>query len=116
VAINNHNRLFGIEGEDSACKYLSENGYTILNRNFRTKLGEIDLIAEKSEVIYFFEVKSRKNNNFGVPSEIINHTKLIRMEQIAWIYLQKVNRENTQWSIKIIEYIKNKCTIHDIIL
>lgn len=113
---NFYNQNFGRQGEDIATQFVQEQGYVILSRNFRTKLGEIDLIAEKSGEIFFFEVKSRTSNSYGVPSEIINLPKLKRMEQIAWLYLRSINRENTDWSIKIIEYTNKECTIHDVIL
>jgi putative endonuclease len=57
-ARRNERRRNGAEGEGEAVEYLRSEGYTILDRNFRSKFGEIDIIAEKDGVLAFFEVKS----------------------------------------------------------
>lgn len=111
--IGKHNQNIGKAGEDTACKYLEESEYQILDRNFRCNLGEIDIIAEKNKEITFFEVKTRSSFKYGTPSEIINYAKLKRMEQVAWIYLRKIKRENAEWGIKIIEVMHDKCSIHE---
>lgn len=53
--------IFGYENEDIAYKYLKKNGYEILFRNYKTKFGEIDIIAKKEKTLFFVEVKSSKN-------------------------------------------------------
>lgn len=53
--------LFGYENEDLACKYLKKSGYEILFRNYKTKYGEIDIIAKKKKTLFFIEVKASKN-------------------------------------------------------
>lgn len=50
--------IFGFKSEDRACKWLEQNGYEIKERNFRSKFGEIDIIATKDEVLHFIEVKA----------------------------------------------------------
>lgn len=50
--------LFGFKSEDKAVKYLKNNGFAIIKRNFRSKFGEIDIIAKKSEILHFIEVKA----------------------------------------------------------
>lgn len=114
--LGQHNQTFGKSGEDQACKYLEESGYEILERNFRCSIGEIDIIAQNGDEITFFEVKTRSNYNYGTPSEIINYAKLRRIEQVAWIYLRKIQRESAEWGIKIIEVYRNQCTLHDAVL
>ena len=59
-------KILGNIGEAKAEAYLKECGYKILERNYRAKFGEIDLIAEKDKVITFVEVKSRANKSFGI--------------------------------------------------
>ncbi|NCA94220.1 MAG: hypothetical protein EOM84_03470, partial [Sphingobacteriia bacterium] len=54
----------GLLGEDVACKYLAKHGFTVIERNYTRKWGEIDIIAIKDEVLYFIEVKSRKVNKY----------------------------------------------------
>ena len=50
--------LFGFSAEDKACKFLENHGFTILCRNFRSRFGEIDIIAKKDEILHFIEVKA----------------------------------------------------------
>lgn len=62
-----NNRRSGIEGENAAVEYLKKHGYVILERNFNTKVGEIDIIAEDKDTLVFVEVKARDNTKFGQP-------------------------------------------------
>ena len=62
-------------GEDLAASYLAAHGYTIVARNFRTRYGEIDIIACKDGFVAFVEVKLRKNARFGLPREAVTHAK-----------------------------------------
>lgn len=81
-------------GEDFAAQLLINSGFTILQRNFSTKVGEIDIIAIKDGVLHFVEVKTRNGNQYGYPSEAVNQTKQQRIRKSAEIYLQ--NRR-TAW-------------------
>lgn len=112
----NHNQTFGRHGENLACGFLENSGFTVQTRNFRTNMGEIDIIAEKNETIYIIEVKTRTSNQYGVPSEIINSAKLRRMEQVAWVYLKDTKQDQKPWQINIIEVMNNQCTFHEVIL
>ena len=58
-------RTIGADKEQLAARYLDDNGYTVLERNFRNKTGEIDIIAKKDNYIVFVEVKYRSNNKYG---------------------------------------------------
>lgn len=62
-------------GEDLAIKYLKEKGYEIIERNFRCKQGEIDIIAKTKEEYVFIEVKTRTNQMYGNPVDAVNNTK-----------------------------------------
>ena len=66
---------FGREGESAAIVFLKENGYRILEKNFRSKLGEIDVIAEQAGVIDFIEVKARSDHEFGHSFDTLTPTK-----------------------------------------
>lgn len=71
-----NNRKFGDCGEDLACRYLTKNGYEILERNKHySRFCEIDIIAKHKNTIVFVEVKTRKTNSFGTPMEAITKTK-----------------------------------------
>lgn len=62
-------------GEDYAAEYLARLGYKISSRNFKTRFGEVDIIAEKGEIIAFIEVKTRSKNSLYTPREAVNLSK-----------------------------------------
>ena len=82
------NQSLGKLGEDSSCKYLHNKGYQILERNFRNKLGEIDLIAKDGKTICFIEVKTRKSLHYGAPFESVHSTKQYKLVKLALSYLK----------------------------
>jgi len=85
-----NNRHLGSIGEKIASRYLEENGYRILARNFRAgKIGEIDIIGWDGDFLCFIEVKSRTNNRFGTPAEAVSPAKQATIRRIAQIYMQK---------------------------
>jgi len=82
-------KALGQKGEEIACKTLEENGYRLLDKNFRCKQGEIDVIADDRGVICFIEVKSRSSEAFGLPEEAIDRRKQRKLWAAAMIYLEK---------------------------
>lgn len=68
---------------------LREKGYQILAENFRSRFGEIDVVAEKDEVIVFVEVKTKTGNAFGEPWEMVNQHKLGQIKMMGETYLSK---------------------------
>ncbi len=82
-------KLLGQEGEDRAAKFLIEQGYRILERNYRTKSGEIDLIALHQNEVVFVEVKTRTNDAFGSPELAVNPRKQGRMVKAALGYIKQ---------------------------
>ncbi|MGO1712280.1 MAG: YraN family protein, partial [Senegalia sp. (in: firmicutes)] len=66
------NKIKGDIGEEIAIKSLLGKGYMILEKNFTTKIGEIDIIAKDKDIVAFIEVKSRLNSNYGNPYEAVN--------------------------------------------
>ena len=115
-------RTIGNIGEEMAVKYLIKNKYRILERNFRCKLGEIDIIAKDGVYIVFVEVKMRKNSDFGMPAEAVNFYKQRKIIQVAQYYLMSkgieynirfdiveilANIEENKTQIKNIRIIKN---------
>ena len=73
--------------EQKAADYLIQNGYKILTRNFRCKIGEIDLIATSEGYLCFIEVKYRSNTHTGLPGEAINFRKILKINRTAEYYL-----------------------------
>lgn len=82
-----NNRRVGTDYEQLAAKYLRGQGYRILECNYRTKRGEIDLIASKNRVIVFVEVKYRRTRGCGAPSEAVDYRKQRRISHAAAYYL-----------------------------
>ena len=80
-------RVIGEQGEDLAVKALKECGYKILERNFRCRFGEIDIIARDEETTVFIEVKARNNNKFGLAEEAVDYRKQQKIRQVAEFYL-----------------------------
>ena len=70
-----HNEL-GKKGEELAVEYLQKNGYKILDKNWRFKKAEIDIIAMKKEVLAVVEVKTRSTSYFGNPQDFVNQKKI----------------------------------------
>ena len=85
--IKQFNRKIGKDGEEIAAKYLSDKGYKILEKNYYTKFGEIDLIALKNSVLIFVEVKLKHGDGFGTPEEMIGNSKLSQVQRMAEFYL-----------------------------
>ena len=75
-------------GENFAAGLLENSGYQIIERNYITRAGEIDIIALKDGVIHFVEVKTRNGNQYGYPSESVTTAKQRKIRKSAEIYLQ----------------------------
>ena len=73
-------------GENLACSYLSKNGYKILERNFRIRGGEIDIIALDGQTLVYVEVKTRTSYVFGMPEEAVTLKKLKFLERASKFY------------------------------
>lgn len=83
------NKLFGERGERAAAKFLKRQGYKIVERNYATPWGEIDLVALDGSTIVFVEVKTRKSDIAGRPEEAVTLDKQRRLTNMALSYLKK---------------------------
>ncbi|MCX5706901.1 MAG: YraN family protein [Candidatus Omnitrophica bacterium] len=83
------NLSLGKKGEEAAVPFLKENGYKILYRNYKSKLGEIDIIAQDKDTICFVEVKTRRDNKFGLPSEAVDKFKQRQITKTALVFLKE---------------------------
>jgi len=81
------NRATGRATEEIAARMLQEKGYTILERNFSNRFGEIDIIAQDKETLVFVEVKAKTGVEFGLPEEMIRPGKLQRIRNMATLYM-----------------------------
>lgn len=83
----------GRRGEEIACRYLTGRGYRILVRNYRTRLGEIDIIAQQGATLVFVEVKTRRGSGCGHPLEAVTPGKCRQISKVALLYLAETGRE-----------------------
>lgn len=108
----------GAKGEDIAERYLKKKGYRIVERNYRCRLGEIDIIALDGSTLVFIEVKTRRNQNYGRPCEAVNAVKIRHILRTATCYtaLSHVRYEDIRIDVveillqggkPYIHYIKN---------
>jgi putative endonuclease len=79
----------GDGGETAAAELLKDRGYRILERNFRCKAGEIDIIATSGDTIVFCEVKTRTTDRWGQPSEAVDRRKQARLRRLGAIWLSE---------------------------
>lgn len=88
----NSRQLLGQKGEEIAAKYLKKKGYRIVSRNYRTKSGEIDIIAMDGSVVVFIEVKTRTGNLYGSPAAAVTLNKQRQIGKTALCYLTSRKR------------------------
>ncbi len=79
----------GNKGEKLAAKFLKRKGYKIIQRNYKCKLGEIDIIAEQDRTIVFVEVKTRRTQEFGPPQNAITAAKRSQISKVALFYIRE---------------------------
>jgi putative endonuclease len=84
-----YQKNLGRVGENLALDYLRSHSFLIVENNFRSKFGEIDIIAEKEHCLYFIEVKTRSNVDHGQPYEAVNKRKIYHIKKVAQYYLLK---------------------------
>lgn len=85
-------RNVGLRGENTAREYLKQKGFSIIQSNFNSKFGEIDLIAMKEQSIYFYEVKLRKSFTFGFAAEAIHTSKVKKLAKTVDVWLGKYGK------------------------
>lgn len=82
-------RARGSFGESVAARLFLEKGFTILERGWRTRFGEVDLIVQNGSGVRFVEVKTRASATFGQPEEAVTRRKLRTIARVAEVYLEK---------------------------
>jgi len=95
----------GRTGEQYAVEYLLKLGYSILEQNFRIRMGELDIIAEKNKIIYFCEVKTRLGDSHGKPYEAVDFRKMSHIRRVAEAYVLQNKLKNSKLSIQVISII-----------
>lgn len=94
--------ILGKEGEDIACNFLKNKGYKIIEKNFRSKFGEIDIIAKDGNTLVFIEVKSKEGIKFGSPQEAVNRKKLEKIKKCINYFLHIKHLENSSIRLEVV--------------
>jgi putative endonuclease len=92
----------GRTGERLAADALMDKGYRILERNFRCRLGEIDLVAEDEHDLIFVEVKARRGTSFGFPEDALTLFKRRKLLELASYYLDRHTCPDRSWRIDVV--------------
>ena len=98
-------RAIGRRGEDTAIKYLKNQNYVILDRNFNCHFGEIDVVAWDGEYVVFVEVKARKDTEFGLPREAVDWRKQKTIVKCAEYWLYKNKRVGVPVRFDVVEIL-----------
>lgn len=93
---------FGREGERIAEQFLRAAGLKIIARRFRTRAGEIDLIAMDGDEVVFVEVKARHSSRFGAPQESVTRTKRTHLRAVAFAYLKHARLPRARFRIDVV--------------
>jgi len=104
-------------GESYATKFLIEKGFKILDKNFRSRFGEIDIIAERNNELYFCEVKTRWNTKFGLPQDAVTKSKLDKIIKTIdyYLYINKIKNEKLKIIVISQMFIEGKLEKQEII-
>ncbi|MCM1367286.1 MAG: YraN family protein [Roseburia sp.] len=103
----------GKEGEDLAVRYLETHGYRILDRNYTTDIGEVDIFATDDKTLISVEVKSRLSLEYGTPAEAVGYEKVRKISQITSQYIKRFGLFDVPVRFDIIEvYLRDKKVNH----
>jgi putative endonuclease len=105
-----HRQTLGKRGEDLACEELQKRGYVIVDRRFRTRCGELDIVARDGGVLVFIEVKARSGSAFGTPFESITWKKRQRLSQMASSYLFVKRLAGTACRFDVVSILEQRGT------
>jgi putative endonuclease len=92
----------GALGEKIAAEYVTRLGYVIRERNFRSREGEIDIIAQKDDFLVFVEVRTRRSHSFGTPEESVTAKKKERLLALAEAYIEGGDDLPHSWRIDVV--------------
>ena len=95
----------GAIGEMCATEFLKKQKYKIIDRNFRCKQGEIDIIARDKKTIVFVEVKARESAEFGQPSEYVTKSKIDKIKKAALVYLHENGLDDADVRFDVVEIL-----------
>lgn len=108
------NATLGSRGEELAASFLERNGFTIVERNFRCKGGEVDIVARDGNTIVFVEVKSRKSLAYGVPQEAVTPFKQRQISKAALTWLARHHKIDSPARFDVIALLLDSSYSHRI--
>lgn len=82
-----NSKTIGCKGEDIVCRYLKKNGFLVCARNYHSRYGEIDIVAQNDKIIVFVEVKTRASNSISSPGSFVDFRKQQKIIKTANYYL-----------------------------
>jgi putative endonuclease len=100
-------RVTGTKGEDEAARFLTRSGYAIVDKNVRTRNGEIDLVAREGKTLVFVEVKTRRAMEGDPPQAAVNTRKQNRLGRLALGYLKLKRIRQTPCRFDVVSVIFN---------
>jgi putative endonuclease len=106
--MQNKSQKFGERGENLAVWYLKQNGYKIIEQNYRSRMGEIDIIAKDGKTIVFVEVKSRRSIRYGSPKWAITPKKQRKISMVALYYLKTTQQTDTKARFDVVAITANQ--------
>lgn len=98
----------GKQGELLAQEYIRQQGYVLLEKNFRCKLGEIDLIARDQHIVVFLEVRTKTSAAYGPAYNSVTPHKQRQVKRVALFYIAQHNLVNTQFRFDVIGILLNR--------
>lgn len=103
----------GYKGEQIACRFLKKCGYEIIDKNYRCRFGEIDIIAVENNVLCFIEVKSRKNTDYGLPEEYVDKRKQEKLITTSYLYTiaKKSNIADRRFDVVSVNLENLECSV-----
>ena len=99
---SHYRTALGARGEELAARFLEAQGYTVRERNYHCRYGEIDLVCELQGQVVFCEVKLRRSDVYGTPEEAVTARKLERLVAAAQTYLAEREAEDADWRIDVV--------------
>lgn len=103
----------GKTGEDLAVRYLETHGYRVLDRNFTTDVGEVDIFVTDEKTLIAVEVKSRLSLEYGTPAEAVGHEKIKKISQVTSQYIKKFRLFDVPVRFDVVEvYLGDKTVNH----
>jgi len=106
--MSNYKKEIGNKGEEIAGKFLVDRGYQIIEKNYYSRYGEIDLVAQDSGIVVFIEVKTRTNQSFGTPEDSVTQAKLERIEKAGLMWMQAHPDYPDDWRIEVVAIIMDE--------